>query len=64
MRFIKFIAKLLLAIVLGSLAAIGTIAAVSITIPASPVTQENIFFVGVIVLALCIGCGVVFGDRS
>jgi hypothetical protein len=64
MRFIKFMGQLLLAIVVGSMAVIGTIAAVSITIHASPVAQENIFFGGLIVLALCIGCGVVFGERS
>ncbi len=63
MRAVKFIAKLLLAIVVGSLTVIGAIAAVSLTIHASPAMQENIFFAGAIVAVLCIGCAVVFGEN-
>lgn len=64
MQVINFIGKLLLAVVIGSSTVIGVIAAISVTVHASPVTQENIFFVGAVVLAFYIGCTVVFGGRD
>lgn len=64
MAVLRFFGRMIVSLIVGLAVVLAAIALISAVIHAAPATQENAFFIAVLVVALIGGYSLIYGGRS